>query len=242
MPTTGRARRADRPRALAAAGLPTGEVAVVDDRPPERVAVVDDRRQPTGPPPPEAAGEPRPRPSRHGRVAAVLFDRDGTLVEDVPYNGDPTRVHPLPGARQALDLLRAAGLPTGVVSNQSGIGRGLLTDTDVRRVNDRANALLGGLDIWVYCPHPPEAGCGCRKPRPGLVVEAARRLSVAPSDCVVIGDIAADVQAARAAGARGVLVPNAATLPAEVEAAPTTAPDLLTAVRRILAEARGGHP
>ncbi|MFI7407384.1 D-glycero-alpha-D-manno-heptose-1,7-bisphosphate 7-phosphatase [Streptomyces sp. NPDC049627] len=189
-----------------------------------------------------------PRTRDRTRVAAVLFDRDGTLVEDVPYNGDPGRVRPLPGARQALDLLRAAGIPTGVVSNQSGIGRGLLTDTDVRLVNDRANTLLGGLDTWVYCPHPPEAGCACRKPRPGLVIEAARRLGVPPAHCVVIGDIAADVQAARAAGARGVLVPNAATLPGEVDTAPSTAPDLLTAVRRLLAEtetdtwARGDRP
>jgi D-glycero-D-manno-heptose 1,7-bisphosphate phosphatase len=171
-------------------------------------------------------------------LAAVLFDRDGTLVEDVPYNGDPDLVRPLPGAGRALELLRAAGVATGVVSNQSGIGRGLLADADVRRVNARADVLLGGLGTWVYCPHLPDAGCGCRKPRPGLVIEAARRLGVAPRDCVVIGDIAADVLAARAAGARGVLVPNAATRPEEVETAPRTAPDLLTAVRGLLAETR----
>ncbi|MFD6313188.1 D-glycero-alpha-D-manno-heptose-1,7-bisphosphate 7-phosphatase [Streptomyces nigra] len=169
-------------------------------------------------------------------VAAVLFDRDGTLIEDVPYNGDPDRVRPLPAARPALDLLRAAGLHTGVVSNQSGIGRGLLTRDDVHRVNARADALLGGLDTWVYCPHAPEAGCPCRKPRPGLVVEAARRLGVPPEHCAVIGDIGADVRAARAAGARGVLVPTAVTLPAEIAAADATAPDLLAAVRRLLAE------
>ncbi|MFJ8787628.1 D-glycero-alpha-D-manno-heptose-1,7-bisphosphate 7-phosphatase [Streptomyces sp. NPDC102462] len=170
------------------------------------------------------------------RPAAVLFDRDGTLVEDVPYNGDPDRVRPLPGARPALDLLRAAGLATGVVSNQSGIGRGLLTHASVRRVNARADALLGGLDTWVYCPHAPSDGCACRKPRPGLVTEAARRLGVAPADCVVIGDIAADLEAARAAGARGVLVPTAATLPKEIAAAPRSAPDLLTAVCWLLGE------
>ena len=170
------------------------------------------------------------------RVAAVLFDRDGTLVEDGPYTSDPDRVRPLPGARRALDLLRAAGIATGVVSNQSGVGRGLLTDAQVRRVNERADALLGGLGTWVYCPHSPAARCDCRKPRPGLVIEAARRLGVAPHDCVVIGDIGADVLAARAAGARGVLVPTPATLPEEVEAAPDTAPDVLTAVRRLLAE------
>jgi histidinol-phosphate phosphatase family protein len=180
------------------------------------------------------------RTSHATRPAAVLFDRDGTLVEDVPYNGDPDRVRPLPGARPALDLLRAAGIATGVVSNQSGVGRGLLTDTQVRRVNERADALLGGLGTWVYCPHTPEDGCECRKPRPGLVIEAARRLGVAPADCVLIGDIEADVLAARTAGARGVLVPNAATRPEEIETAPRTAPDLLTAVRELLAgEPRG---
>jgi HAD superfamily hydrolase (TIGR01662 family) len=172
----------------------------------------------------------------------VLFDRDGTLVEDVPYNGDPDLVRPLPGARRALDLLRAAGVATGVVSNQSGIGRGLLTHADVGRVNARADALLGGLGTWVYCPHLPEAGCDCRKPRPGLVIEAARRLGVAPSDCVVIGDIGADVLAARAAGARGVLVPNGTTRPEEIETAPRTAPDLLTAVRELLDEAPPERP
>ncbi|WP_133917783.1 D-glycero-alpha-D-manno-heptose-1,7-bisphosphate 7-phosphatase [Streptomyces sp. NBC_00582] len=168
------------------------------------------------------------------RLAAVLFDRDGTLVEDVPYNGDPDRVRLLPGARRALDLLRSAGLPTGVVSNQSGIGRGLLTHAQVRRVNARADTLLGGLGTWVYCPHTPADHCACRKPRPGLVIEAARRLGVAPGDCVVVGDIAADVLAARAAGARAVLVPTAATLPEEIEAAPRTTPDLPTAVRMLL--------
>ncbi|MEV5953407.1 HAD-IIIA family hydrolase [Streptomyces sp. NPDC051987] len=179
-------------------------------------------------------GPTRPSGAPPRAVTAVLFDRDGTLIADVPYNGDPERVRLLPGARQAVDLLRGAGVATGVVSNQSGIGRGLLTHADVRRVNARADALLGGVDVWLYCPHPPEAGCDCRKPRPGLVLRAARRLGSAPGACVVIGDIAADLGAARAAGARGVLVPNAATRPEEVARAPVTAPDLLCAVRGLL--------
>ncbi|MEU5699176.1 D-glycero-alpha-D-manno-heptose-1,7-bisphosphate 7-phosphatase [Streptomyces aurantiacus] len=173
-------------------------------------------------------------PAPPARLSAVLFDRDGTLVEDVPYNGEPALVRLLPGAREAVDLLRAEGIATGVVSNQSGIGRGLLSESDVLRVNARADELLGTLGAWVFCPHRPEADCACRKPRPGLVVEAARRLGVPPAECVVIGDIRADVLAARAAGARGVLVPNAATLRTEVEAERWTAPDLLTAVRTLL--------
>ncbi|WP_078893913.1 HAD-IIIA family hydrolase [Streptomyces sp. NRRL S-1022] len=172
------------------------------------------------------------------RLSAVLFDRDGTLVVDVPYNGDPGRVRLLPGAAAAVALARAHGLATGVVSNQSGIGRGLLTTEQVLRVNERADELLGGLDTWVFCPHAPDAGCACRKPRPGLVLAAAGRLGVPPAECLVIGDIAADVLAARAAGARGVLVPDAATAPAEVERFATeSAPDPLTAVRAALAEA-----
>ncbi|MFD7135051.1 HAD-IIIA family hydrolase [Streptomyces sp. NPDC059894] len=191
-----------------------------------------------------AAGPGARHPARHrAPVGAVLFDRDGTLVEDVPYNGDPGLVRPMPGAREALGVLRASGVPTAVISNQSGIGRGLLTDADVRRVNERADALLGGLDTWVYCPHLPDDDCACRKPRPGLVVEAARRLGVAPGACVVIGDIGADVLAARAAGARAVLVPTPATLPEEIRAAPLIAPDLLTAVHLALtAGARDGRP
>ncbi|MEU2554420.1 HAD-IIIA family hydrolase [Streptomyces sp. NPDC013313] len=176
-------------------------------------------------------------------LGAVLFDRDGTLVADVPYNGDPDRVRPLPGAAEAVALARGAGLATAVISNQSGIGRGLLTAEQVRAVNERADELLGGLGAWIFCPHAPEAGCACRKPRPGLVLAAAARLRVRPDRCLVIGDIAADLLAARAAGARGVLVPNAATAPAEVRRfAAQSAPDVLTAVRTALgAPARDGH-
>ncbi|POX39357.1 haloacid dehalogenase [Streptomyces sp. Ru73] len=170
----------------------------------------------------------------HERPAAVLFDRDGTLIEDVPYNGDPRLVRVLPGVPEALRLLRAAGIPTAVVSNQSGVGRGLLTEQQVRLVNARVDDALGGFGTWVYCPHSPEAGCHCRKPRPGLVIEAARRLAVPAEKCVVIGDIGADVLAAQAAGARAVLVPNAVTRHEEVAAAPCTAPDVLTAVRQLL--------
>ena len=168
-------------------------------------------------------------------VSAVLFDRDGTLVADVPYNGEPGRVRLLPGAAQAVALARSHGLGTGVVSNPSGIGRGLLTTARVRRVNERADALLGGLDVWEFCPHAPDADCACRKPRPGLILAAAARLGVAPAACVVIGDIAADVLAAHAAGARGLLVPNAVTAPDEVERfADLSAPSLPAAVRRVL--------
>ncbi|MET9686781.1 D-glycero-alpha-D-manno-heptose-1,7-bisphosphate 7-phosphatase [Streptomyces coeruleorubidus] len=169
--------------------------------------------------------------------AAVLFDRDGTLVADVPYNGDPARVASMPRAREAVEAVRAAGIPVGVVTNQSGLARGLLTSRQVEDVRLRVEELLGPFAVWAVCPHGPGEGCGCRKPAPGLVLAACRRLAVPPERTVVIGDIGADVEAACAAGARGVLVPTAATRPEETAAAATAAADLLAAVRFVLGSA-----
>jgi histidinol-phosphate phosphatase family protein len=173
------------------------------------------------------------------RPRAVLLDRDGTLVHDVPYNGDPAAVAPVDGAREALDRLRAAGLPLGVVSNQSGIARGLVTGEQVDAVNGEVEARLGPFQTWQVCPHAPDDGCSCRKPAPGLVHAAARALGVRAEECVVIGDIGADAEAARAAGARAVLVPTPATRAEEVAAAPVVAPDLGRAVDLVLGWGRG---
>jgi histidinol-phosphate phosphatase family protein len=186
----------------------------------------------------DTARAPRPAPAaervRAPRPDAVLLDRDGTLVVDVPYNADPARVRPMPGARRALDRLRAAGVPLAVVSNQSGIARGLLTAHEVAAVNRRVEELLGPIGPWLVCPHGPDDGCACRKPAPGLVLEAAARLGVAPERCAVVGDIGADVEAARAAGARAVLVPTPRTREEEVAAAPERAGDLEAAVDLLL--------
>jgi histidinol-phosphate phosphatase family protein len=177
--------------------------------------------------------------SRHPE--AVLLDRDGTLVVDVPYNGDPESVSAMPGARAALDRLRAAGVPLAVVSNQSGIGRGVVSVEQVESVNRRVEELLGPLGPWFVCPHAPNAGCDCRKPRPGLVLRAADRLGISPEGCTVIGDVGADVEAARAAGARAVLVPTPRTRPEEVATAEHVAPDLDAAVDIVLAANDGGR-
>jgi HAD superfamily hydrolase (TIGR01662 family) len=163
--------------------------------------------------------------------AAVLFDRDGTLVEDVPYNGDPRLVRPMPKAREALDLLRSRQIRVGVVSNQSGVGRGLLTAAQVRSVHARVEELLGPFDDWRFCPHEPAAGCDCRKPAPGMVRAACAALGVRPAGTVVIGDIGADIEAARAAGARSIMVPTPVTRVEEVAAAPVLATDLLAAAK-----------
>nr|WP_229674467.1 HAD-IIIA family hydrolase [Nakamurella endophytica] len=175
-------------------------------------------------------------------VRAVLFDRDGTLVHDVPYNGDPAAVRPVAGAREVLDGLRAAGLAIGVVSNQSGIARGLLTAGQVDAVNREIERRVGPVGTWQICPHGPDDGCPCRKPSPLLVLRAARALGVQPYECAVVGDIGADVEAARAAGAVGVLVPTPVTRQAEIDAAPLVAADLAAAVELALDRTGGSRP
>lgn len=169
---------------------------------------------------------------------AVLFDRDGTLVTDVPYNGDPAAVCPAPGAREALARLRAANLRIGVVSNQSGLAAGRFTVRDLARVHARMVRLIGPVDTVQVCPHAATDGCDCRKPAPGLVWRAARALGTVPHRCVVVGDTGGDMGAALAAGAAGVLVPTPVTRPEEVAAAPAVAGDLADAVEQILRRQR----
>ncbi|MGC4807256.1 HAD-IIIA family hydrolase [Micromonospora sp. DT233] len=165
---------------------------------------------------------------------AVLLDRDGTLIEDVPYNGDPEKVRPMPGARAALDRLRTAGLRLGVVTNQSGLARGLFTAAQLAAVHARVEELLGPFDSWRVCPHDDDAGCPCRKPAPGLVHAAAADLGTTAGRCVLVGDIGRDMAAALAAGATGILVPTPVTRGEEVAAAPYVAATLPTAVEEIL--------
>jgi histidinol-phosphate phosphatase family protein len=188
------------------------------------------------PGPRRGAGSPCP-----GRSEAVLLDRDGTVLIDIPYNGDPELAVPVPGAKAALARLREANLPLAVVSNQSGIARGTIGVAQVRAVNQRADRMLGPIDEWLFCPHGPDEGCECRKPAPGMIIEAAERLGVRPERCAVVGDIAADVQAAQAAGAIAILVPTERTEAEDVRRAPLVASSLAAAVDLLLgAEANAG--
>jgi histidinol-phosphate phosphatase family protein len=165
---------------------------------------------------------------------AVCFDRDGTLVHDVPYNGDPDAVRPVADAPAALADLRRAGVLVAVVTNQSGIARGLITESQVHAVHRRIERELGRVDEWLVCPHGEHDDCRCRKPQSGLVLAAASRLRVRPSQCAMVGDTEADLAAARAVGARAILVANSSTRPEEVASAPESAPTLQAAVDRLL--------
>jgi histidinol-phosphate phosphatase family protein len=146
-----------------------------------------------------------------GEKAPVVFlDRDGTLNFDPGYLSDPNAVQLLPGVRTAIARLNRASFKTVVVTNQSGIGRGLIREETLEAVHRRLRELLAESDAWLdaiyYCPHRPEEACGCRKPSAGLVDRACRELALSPQHAFVIGDKATDVELARNIGAIAVLV------------------------------------
>ena len=138
---------------------------------------------------------------------AIFLDRDGTLIVDVGYPRDPDRVEILPGALEALR--RFSGWALVVVSNQSGIGRGLITPAEAAAVHERFVARFAEAGIVFagvyYCPHAPDAGCACRKPEPGMLRDAARELGLDLAASIMIGDKAADVAAGVAAGVAAAL-------------------------------------
>lgn len=166
---------------------------------------------------------------------AVLFDRDHTItIDDPPFNGDPRAVRPVPGAREAVARLRAEGIGVGVVTNQSGVGLGLLTRAEVEAVNQRVDELVGPFDTWQYCPHTAVQECSCRKPAPGMILSACDALGVPPQAAIVVGDTVWDVAAAESAGATGILIPTERTLPSERRRVSHVCPDLGSAVDLIL--------
>lgn len=174
---------------------------------------------------------------------AVFFDRDGTLIADEHYLSDPERVRLLPGAAAAVRRVQDAGLAVVVVTNQSGIARGLFTEADYERVRDRVNALLaeGGarVDATYHCPHHPDFGppCACRKPGIALFQQAASEHALDLARSAFIGDRLRDVQPAARFGALGVLVPSADTPFGEMQRAEsefTVSTTLGAAVDRVL--------
>ncbi|MCX7933651.1 MAG: HAD family hydrolase [Planctomycetota bacterium] len=140
----------------------------------------------------------------------ALLDRDGTIMVDRHYLADPEGVELLPGALAGLRRLRALGLGLAIITNQSGIARGLMTTAQAQSVNHRLQEILaaGGvtLDGIYLCPHAPEDHCACRKPAVGLAMQAAAALGFDPKDCFVIGDKNSDIGLARNLGAVGILV------------------------------------
>ncbi|GMA15511.1 D-glycero-alpha-D-manno-heptose-1,7-bisphosphate 7-phosphatase [Deinococcus metallilatus] len=148
---------------------------------------------------------------------AVLLDKDGTLIEDVPYNVDPALIRLAPGVGEALRALHGAGYTLVVVTNQSGVARGLFPESALEGVEVRLRELLAAegvpLSGFYACPHHPEGtvakytrDCDCRKPQPGLLRRAAKELDLDLAASWMVGDILNDVEAGGRAGCRTVLL------------------------------------
>jgi histidinol-phosphate phosphatase family protein len=138
------------------------------------------------------------------RQPYVFLDRDDTLIVDKPYLRNPAGIEFTPRALEGLRRLRAAGYGLVLVTNQAGIGRGLLTEDDLAAVHARLRELLAqqdlALDAIYYCPHHPQDGCGCRKPATGMLEQACRDFAVDVAQSAMIGDSDADIRLGRAFG------------------------------------------
>jgi D-glycero-D-manno-heptose 1,7-bisphosphate phosphatase len=179
---------------------------------------------------------------------AIFLDKDGTLVPDIPYNVQPDRIELVRGAATALQRLDRAGYRLIVISNQSGVARGMFVESALGSVERRLRALLHDIAVplagFYYCPHHPEGSvapyavdCDCRKPAPGLLLRAARDLDIAIERSWMIGDILNDVEAAHRAGCRAALLLNGGETMWDLSPPrmpDVMAPDLESAANRIL--------
>lgn len=156
---------------------------------------------------------------------ALFLDRDGTINIDTIHVSHPDTVRLIPGAAAAIARVNAAGIPVIVVSNQSGIGRGLFTVEEYEQVRARIDELLSAAGAHVlttyFCPHSPDAEppCECRKPGPGLYRQAAVEHGIDLARSWYVGDRLRDIQPAKTFGGRGILVPRDTTPGVDVVAA-----------------------
>jgi D-glycero-D-manno-heptose 1,7-bisphosphate phosphatase len=150
---------------------------------------------------------------------AVFIDKDGTLVENVPYNVDPRQVRLMPGAAEAMRALHTEGFALIVISNQAGVALGHFAEPALAGVKDALDELAGDMQVplagFYYCPHHPAGkiaryarNCDCRKPQPGLIRRAALKHGIDLTRSWLIGDILDDIEAGQRAGCRTVLVNN----------------------------------
>ena len=146
-----------------------------------------------------------------GKVA-VFVDRDGTICFDRHYLADPDGLELIPTVAEGIRKLNEAGIPVIVVTNQSGIARGKFDEKRLGEIHARLRELLARegarIDDIFFCPHMPDAGCRCRKPAPGMLLDAAAKHGVDLKESFVIGDRMMDVELAHKVGARAVLVPE----------------------------------
>lgn len=151
------------------------------------------------------------------RQAAIFLDRDGTINEEIGYLDRLEKLRLIPGAAEAIRLINASGMKTVVVTNQSGVARGIFTESFVAEIHERLREMLGAeralIDAFYFCPHHPTEGleaylktCDCRKPAPGMLLHAAKELRIDPYRSYMVGDTLKDIEAGGRAGAQGILV------------------------------------
>lgn len=165
----------------------------------------------------------------------LILDRDGTIVFDRDYLADPAGLEWLPGAADALRSLHQRGYRLIVITNQSGVGRGMFSLSQLQQMNLRlqemASACGAHLERIYYCPHRPEDHCECRKPAPALLHQAAREFGFDPADAVVIGDKSSDIELGRRVGALTIrIAPAQHALPTPAREADYVVASLLEAV------------
>ena len=171
------------------------------------------------------------------RRRAVFFDRDGTLMEDAHYCGEPVLVKVFPAVPEALRRLKEAGFGVFIITNQSGIGRGLITEAQYRAVEEEflRQAGSGWIDAWYLCPDAPGLCVGIRKPAPGMVQAAAAAHHIDLAASYFVGSKSADIECGRRAGTRTVLVLTGYGAKQRCDA-DITCCDAVEAAARILAE------
>ncbi len=184
---------------------------------------------------------PQSAPPQNNRV--VILDRDGTIIVDRHYLDDPAGVEFIAGAGDALRSLYRGGYRLVIISNQSGVGRGLFGLDSVRAVNERLTHMIESagarIEAIYFCPHAPGEGCDCRKPALGLLEKAAAALGFDPSASVVIGDKPSDVEFGRRAGATTFLIGSGASAGGPGMEPDFVVEDLAQAARILLQEPRG---
>ncbi|MCD5383172.1 HAD family hydrolase [candidate division WOR-3 bacterium] len=139
---------------------------------------------------------------------AIFIDRDGTLTKEKGYVTDPSHIELIPGACEAIDGFRSLGFLTVLLTNQSAIGRGYITEEALRDQHKRLKLLLSKsfLDGIYACPHHPDDGCECRKPKPGLLRRACLDLNIDKRKSYIIGDLETDIELGKREGAKTILV------------------------------------
>ena len=141
---------------------------------------------------------------------AVFLDRDDTIIKDVNYCSCPEDVHLLPKAAAGIRLLNQSGLKVIIITNQSGIARGYLDISMLGRIHEKLKSDLAQYGAFInaiyYCPHHPDDNCDCRKPKPGMLIQAAADNSIDLRNSYMVGDYRSDIEVGLAAGCKTVLI------------------------------------